>query len=300
MNGINLEYFIKYNYDLMKSPDYKEDSVREEIIVPLLKMMGYKVGTKNNVIRSKNLVHPYLTVGSSQRKINYIPDYLIEVSGKKILVLDAKAPSENIITGKNVEQAYSYAIHPEIRTELFGLCNGKELSLFTLNQIEPIFHFELINISKYWNTFARILHPDILAKPAIVDYYPDFGLYIKRTGGTRENTYAFLEIHTKFIAKLDDENYTCGTSILIDNKPFAQSIDFNNKFLNEILNNCELKYKERILYKLTHAPFKFYSDDLSDNDIVFAAKMHMVNDIVKNPEESFIPFIIDEIINITY
>jgi len=34
-----------------------------------------------------------------------------------------KAPSENIFTGKNVEQAYSYAMHRDIRVPLYGLCN---------------------------------------------------------------------------------------------------------------------------------------------------------------------------------
>ena len=48
--------------------------------------------------------------GTVKKDITIIPDYLLERDGKYAWILDAKSPTENIDTGKNVEQAYSYKI----------------------------------------------------------------------------------------------------------------------------------------------------------------------------------------------
>jgi len=114
-----------FDFSLLDSPGFKEDSVREEVILPLLKAIGYSASGPNTIVRSKGLEHPFLTVGSKKKPITLIPDYLLTVEGNFTVVLDAKAPGEEIKTGDNVEQVYSYAIHPEIRVELFGLCNGR-------------------------------------------------------------------------------------------------------------------------------------------------------------------------------
>jgi len=45
------------------NPDFKEDSVREVIILPILEKLGYK---QENIIRSKTLQHPFLKVGSKK------------------------------------------------------------------------------------------------------------------------------------------------------------------------------------------------------------------------------------------
>lgn len=95
------------------NPDFKEDSVREVIILPILKELGYQ---QNNIIRSKTLQHPYLKIGSKKRPINLIPDYILTINGNHAWVLDAKAPDQQIINSDNVEQVYSYATHPEIRS----------------------------------------------------------------------------------------------------------------------------------------------------------------------------------------
>ncbi len=53
-----------------KDTDFKEDSVREVIILPLIKQLGY---LQENIIRSKTLQHPFVNIGSKKRKINLIP-----------------------------------------------------------------------------------------------------------------------------------------------------------------------------------------------------------------------------------
>jgi len=45
-----------FDFALLNSQDFKEDSVREEIIHPLLKALGYAASGPNRIIRSKGLV----------------------------------------------------------------------------------------------------------------------------------------------------------------------------------------------------------------------------------------------------
>ncbi|MDI5949562.1 DNA methyltransferase [Flavobacterium yafengii] len=138
-------------------PDFKEDSVREVIILPILKELGY---TQENIVRSKTLQHPFLKIGSKKRPINLIPDYTLKVENNFAWVLDAKAPNQKIINDDNVEQVYSYATHPEIRSNYFTLCNGLEFSIYrTSDTDKPVLFFEIENIERHWEDLKLFLSP---------------------------------------------------------------------------------------------------------------------------------------------
>src|ERR1035437_1435053 len=116
-----------FDYAVLNDPEFKEDAVREEIITPILKALGYAVSGPNRIIRSRKLLHPFVSIGSARKEIFIIPDYLMEVSNKNAWIMEAKAPTEEIVKSVHVEQAYSYAIHNEIRVNYFVLCNGKSI-----------------------------------------------------------------------------------------------------------------------------------------------------------------------------
>lgn len=118
---MNEKIFSDFDFTLLDSPDFKEDSVREELILPMLKELGYSAQGENKIHRSKSVSHPFVQTGSGKHKLTSIPDYLLEAAQKYAWVLDAKAPTEDIKTGKNVEQTYFYAIHPEIRASVYAL-----------------------------------------------------------------------------------------------------------------------------------------------------------------------------------
>lgn len=151
--------FNDFNFQsLINNPDFKEDSVREVIILPILKALGY---TESNIIRSKTLKHPFLKIGSKKRPINLVPDYVLKVENNYAWVLDAKAPNQNIKEGDNVEQVYSYAYHPEVRSNYFALCNGLEFSLFKTSATNtPILFFSLTEIENYWEKLTQYLAPN--------------------------------------------------------------------------------------------------------------------------------------------
>ena len=144
---------------ITQDPDFKEDSVREVIILPILKQLGYE---QQNIIRSKSLTHPFLKVGSSKKiAIKLVPDYILKVENNFAWTLDAKAPNKNINSDENVGQVYSYATHPEIRSIYFALCNGVEFSIYrTANPNKPILYFEISEIENHWEKLELLLSPN--------------------------------------------------------------------------------------------------------------------------------------------
>ena len=73
--------FGDFDFDLLKSPDFKEDSVREELILPILKALDYSATGENKIIRSKSVAHNFVTTGSGKQPLKSVPDYLLEVGG---------------------------------------------------------------------------------------------------------------------------------------------------------------------------------------------------------------------------
>ncbi|GHS92709.1 hypothetical protein FACS1894139_04500 [Planctomycetales bacterium] len=143
---------------------FKEDSVRERLILPLLNALGYG---EENIIRSKTLQHPFLKIGSKKRPIKLIPDYTLKLGDRFAWVLDAKAPNQKIVADDNVEQVYCYATHPEIRSNYFVLCNGVALSVFrTADTDKPILYFRLAEIAQYWQALSALLaSTNFIAQP---------------------------------------------------------------------------------------------------------------------------------------
>ena len=148
-----------FDFQLLGNKEFKEDSVREEIIRPILKELGYSAGGLNRIVRSKSLKHPFVKIGSQERSVRIIPDYLLLVSNKPAWTLDAKAPTETITSGQHVEQTYSYAIHPEVRTHFFALCNGREFAVFEVDNQNPALYFHISEMDDNWGKLNELLSP---------------------------------------------------------------------------------------------------------------------------------------------
>ena len=144
---------------IAKDPDFKEDSVREVIILPILEQLGYE---QQNIVRSKSLMHPYLKVGSNKKiAIKLIPDYILKVENSFAWVLDAKSPKQSVNDSAHIEQVYSYAAHPEIRSTYFAICNGLEFALYRREHTNiPILYFPLDEIEYHWEKLRMFLSPE--------------------------------------------------------------------------------------------------------------------------------------------
>ena len=121
--SIKQKLFSDLNFNDLNS----EADVREEVINPILKELGF---TQENILREKALKSPFIRIGSKKRPVNLIPDYVLKVENGFAWVLDAKAPNQKIVNNDNVEQVYSYAAHPEIRSNYFALCNRLEFACY--------------------------------------------------------------------------------------------------------------------------------------------------------------------------
>lgn len=160
--------FNDFDFTALNDPEFEESSVREEIITPVLKFLNYKAFGRNKIIREKSVTHPFVQTGSKKREITNFPDYLLQIDGNYKWVLDAKAPNEDVKSGKNKEQAYFYAIQPEIRVELYGLCNGHEFILFHISKTEPLLYFQVSEIESYKNELKNLLAPDAFVQKEIL------------------------------------------------------------------------------------------------------------------------------------
>lgn len=159
-DSLKEELFGNFDFSTLRdNHEFKEDSVREVIILPILKYLGY---SQENIIRSLNLKHPFLKQGSSRRiPIHLVPDYVFRIEQHYAWVLDAKGPRENIHDDQYIGQAYSYAVHPEIRSNYFALCNGVEFTLYrTGGYDEPVLSFQLDEIDYHASRLKALLSPD--------------------------------------------------------------------------------------------------------------------------------------------
>lgn len=129
---------LHFDFSKLQEKDFKEDSVREFIIAPLLKALGFvlkdSTESKLEMVLSLKLTSPTITGSNGKITFTRFPDYVLYVDSEPHCVLDAKAPSVKIDTQSEAErQAFYYAINPGLRASFYALCNGKSLTLFQTN-----------------------------------------------------------------------------------------------------------------------------------------------------------------------
>jgi len=248
--------FKNFDFSILENPDFKEDSVREEIITPILRKVGYRSSGKMRVQRSKCLKHPYVMIGSKKHKIVITPDYTLYWKDKPLMVLDAKAPWEKIYRSKNVEQVYSYAIHPEIRSDNYALCNGLELFIYSIREYEPIFRINISDVDSKWDMVFENLHPKYLEFPELKDFLPDFGLYALKAGISAQTKFIFIEYYLQDIIKVEYDLFTSSSLHEMREKKYAVSFDYDQKILKNILSKIPKNVAKSIRRDLSCQPFR--------------------------------------------
>lgn len=161
-----------FDFDAMNESD-----VREEIVSPLLRLLGYRSGTANNVLREQTLSYPCLPLGrqkASDPAVRGRADYICEAAGAVRWTIEAKPPSESLDEATQ-SQAWTYSNHPEVRAVYFCLCNGRQFQIYrTVNgpTAAPIFACEYDELPLKQTTISNILSPDTLLRdypPTVID-----------------------------------------------------------------------------------------------------------------------------------
>ncbi|MFZ1988832.1 MAG: hypothetical protein WAW96_03575 [Alphaproteobacteria bacterium] len=115
-----------------------EQDVREELATPFLKSLGYAVGTSNDISREHHLRYDRLQLGRKKPNDAPLPlggkaDYLLTVAGAGRWILETKPPDEEI-TVDDIDQAISYARHPEVAGYYAAVLNGSRFVLYHITQ----------------------------------------------------------------------------------------------------------------------------------------------------------------------
>ncbi|MEL6828044.1 MAG: hypothetical protein AAFN91_17485 [Pseudomonadota bacterium] len=172
--------------------DFNETDVREEIASPLLHSLGYAKGTDNDILRERDLKleYPHLFLGRKKPGKDPVlrgrADYILRVIGVCRWVFEIKAPDEPI-DRHAIEQALSYARHPEVNADLIALLNGREFVLYRVSQLaseEPLMRLDDCRVEALHAKLENVLSPTALRR----DLRPreiDLGLSIG--GGLRSS-----------------------------------------------------------------------------------------------------------------
>ena len=294
-----------FDFRLLDTPEFLEDSVREELIAPFLKALGYSASPPYKIIRSKNLEHPYVYFGTVKKSITIIPDYLLEQDGQYKWILDAKAPNENIDTGKNVEQAYSYAIHRDVRVPLYGLCNGRKLVVFSVLHEKPIIDISLQDITANWSKILTILGcKSAWTNGVRPDFRPDLGLALFKSGlvestDGKKPVQIFSELPIETAIKVEDNLYTLCTRIasaLLDKNqpPYMASFDFGSDLYQSFLNQFDPVVADSVRLALSRQPYRIVFERPMIPEMTFFAELG--DQTIQNDNESYRPFIVTKFI----
>lgn len=166
-----------------------ETDVREEVIAPLIKKLGYRTGTEHNVLRELSLVYTKVQLGRAKADdppLRGKADYILEAGRKVRWVVEAKAPSAPL--DATVEaQAWTYANHPEVRAVYFLVTNGRQFRLYATNRgpdSDPLLDFAYEEIPQRLPAIINTLGPAGILRdfPEIeIDYGEPLGPGLRST-----------------------------------------------------------------------------------------------------------------------
>jgi hypothetical protein len=139
-------------YDLA---DRSEEDIRGDWIDPLLRLLGYGLGTRHRIRRDLPLrIRPM--IGSRRLEIDFIPT----VFGHRLWIIEAKRPQRDLFAPDHLDQAWSYAMDPRIHASLMVLCDGARLAVFDVSKHdweEPVFDHPKSELPAHFDELFELL-----------------------------------------------------------------------------------------------------------------------------------------------
>ena len=154
----------------MNLDNANETDIREELAAPLLSTLGYERNTSNDILRERSLRYDRVFLG--RKKDNDPPlrgraDYILNVTGVARWAFEIKAPDQEL-TIDAVEQAISYARHPEVSASYAALTNGRMFLLFRASQRsdeQPIVSLQVQSVQQLADELSEVLGPANCCRP---------------------------------------------------------------------------------------------------------------------------------------
>ncbi len=131
---------------------FKEVDVREDILTPLLRVLGYQKGKDFSIQREEALQVP----GRKR-----YPDYTLRLWKEQFWLIEAKRPKSSGFSGADIEQAMCYAGHPKINAALVVLCDGLQSSIFDREEsiLKPALTVDIVNLQQHIRELQAVLSP---------------------------------------------------------------------------------------------------------------------------------------------
>ncbi len=281
--------FDHFDTSLFDDPEFKEDSVREEIVVPIIKRLGYELSGPQRIVRSKSLLHPFVMIGSKKHPIHIVPDYLLYSDGRPGLVLDAKKPDANLIKSKHVEQAYSYAIHPEVRVRFYALCNGRSLVAYDIYGLAPVFDIAFEKIDRDWNVISSVMCPDNTSFAGPHHLAPDLGICVMKLGFETGDTWLFPVTSILHFGRMAESEYTMTANVTVGDVDHMVSFDAPARVFERILECTDEPNREFLKSVLVPGQHTFAKRP------IFLSLETTLGKPTRGQHDTFVPFVIESV-----
>lgn len=166
-----------FEEDCLKLDGANETDVRAEVAEPLLAALGYQRGTSNDIWRELSLTYALQSLGRkkpSDPPLRGRADYVLSVLGAGRWVLETKASHETIDVNA-IEQAITYARHPEVSAAYAVILNGTRLTVHHTSQAsteKPLVDLTISDVAALAKQLAGLLSPAAVRRdctPPIVD-----------------------------------------------------------------------------------------------------------------------------------
>lgn len=138
---------------------WNEADVREDIVAPLLALLGYQRGSDYDINRegSHLLSKPFLYVGRQRIDI----DYALMVRKRSFWIIETKSAKDPQFDEQAKFQAHFYALHPDVGARYFAVCNGWHIEVFDIQSIDadyrPVLAIPLANLPSRFPELAQLL-----------------------------------------------------------------------------------------------------------------------------------------------
>ena len=102
---MEVKLYKDFDFSVLDNPDFKEDSVREELIVPLIKNLNYRSTGKNKIIRRRqdlfsSFVEKVYGARFDRKTVQFIEESAeLEITNKRFLKDDVYLLIEGIKKG---------------------------------------------------------------------------------------------------------------------------------------------------------------------------------------------------------
>ena len=277
-----------FDFNVLEDTEFKEDAVREEIIAPLIRALGYRPTGSNKVVRSRSLEHPFVSIGSVKKRIKIVPDYLLLVNNLPCLALEAKAPREAVDDPDHVSQAYSYAIHREVKAQWFGICNGHELALYNVDDVSsvPRKRWTLNRLEESWEDLVSHLVPSVISNHHR-KMAKDFGLHLRMLNVSTECLLIMMGIPLATIGRTDEDTYSIVANTMSEGSEYCVSFDFCSDVKNHLFDYMPDCLATSLNKKLEIAPAIVRLE--MDNHLKLVVHCHRTEQVLENKDEFYSP-----------